>query len=135
MGGSRPRRAQLQNLWVGDYRREHLFELGQSLAAYRHYQELIGACDREIEHYLETFESKADPPGDPKWKSQQGQKTRGDKPGFELQSHLYRIFGVDLTQIPGVHTLTTQTCWQRSILISRGSPARLRSHPGSDSVG
>jgi len=29
------------------------------------------------------------------------------KQGF--QRHLYRIFGVDLTQISGVHTLTTQT--------------------------
>src|SRR2546430_7726150 len=53
---------------VGDYRREHLFTLGQSLAAYRHYQKLIGACDKEIEQYLETFEPKADPPEDPKWK-------------------------------------------------------------------
>ena len=94
---------------VGDYRREHLFTLSQSLAAYRHYQELIGACDKEIEQYLETFESKATPPEDPKWKSQDGQKTRGGRPAFDLQSHLYRIFGVDLTEIPGVHTLTTQT--------------------------
>ena len=46
---------------VGDYRREHLFTLGQSLTAFRHYQELIGACDREIEKSLETFESKVDP--------------------------------------------------------------------------
>jgi transposase len=34
---------------VGDYRREHLFTLGQSLTAFRHYQQLIGACDHEIE--------------------------------------------------------------------------------------
>jgi len=94
---------------VGDYRREHLFTLGQSLAAYRHYQELISACDREIEQYLETFESKTDPPEGPQSKSQEGQKTRGGRLGFDLQSHLYRIFGVDLTQVPGVHTLTAQT--------------------------
>ena len=47
---------------VGDYRREHLFTLHQSLAAFRHYQDLIGACDNEIEQYLEAFESKVDPP-------------------------------------------------------------------------
>src|SRR6202007_3447158 len=46
---------------VGDYRREHLFTLRQSLLAYRHYQELIAACDSEIEQYLEKFESKEDP--------------------------------------------------------------------------
>ena len=43
---------------VGDYRREHRFTLRQSLAAFRHYQELIAACDREIAQSLEEFESK-----------------------------------------------------------------------------
>jgi len=33
---------------VGEYRTEHLFTLGQSLVAYRHYQQLIAACDAEI---------------------------------------------------------------------------------------
>jgi transposase len=47
---------------VGDYRREHLFTLRQSLAAFRHYQELIAACDREIAQSLQQFESKLDPP-------------------------------------------------------------------------
>src|SRR5260370_39221640 len=50
---------------VGDYPREHLFTLRQSLAAFRHYQELIAACDREIAQSLEEFESKPDPPVDP----------------------------------------------------------------------
>ena len=31
---------------VGDYRREHLFTLRQSLAAWRHYQSLMQECDR-----------------------------------------------------------------------------------------
>jgi transposase len=104
---------------VGDYRREHLFPLGQSLAAYRHYQELIGACDKEIEQYLKTFESKADPPEDPKWKSQDGQKTIGGKPGFDLQSHLYRIFGVDLTQIQGCTRSRRKLFLRRSVVRSR----------------
>jgi transposase len=94
---------------VGDYRREHLFTLGQSLAAFRHYQELIGACDKEIEQYLETFESKADPPEGSLPESQDEQKPSGAEPRFDLQSHLYRIFGVDLTLIPGINVLTTQT--------------------------
>jgi hypothetical protein len=46
---------------VGDYRREHLFTLRQSLAAFHHYQELIAACDGEIAQSLEEFESKLDP--------------------------------------------------------------------------
>ena len=94
---------------VGDYRREHLFTLGQSLAAFRHYQELIGACDKEIEQYLEAFDSKVDPPEGSASQSQDGQKPSNGEPRFDLQSHLYRIFGVDLTLIPGINVLATQT--------------------------
>lgn len=94
---------------VGDYRREHLFTLRQSLAAFRHYQELIRACDREIEQYLEGFESKMDPPQGPVATSKEGRKPKGDEPRFDLQSHLHRIFGVDLTTVPGINVLTAQT--------------------------
>ena len=45
---------------VGDYRREHLFTLRQSLAAYRNYQKLIAECDREIEQQLEAFDARID---------------------------------------------------------------------------
>ena len=94
---------------VGDYRREHLFTLRQSLTAYRHYQELIAACDIEIEQYLETFESKVDTTQHPLPKSKEGQKQRSSEARFDLRSHLYRIFGVDLTRIPGLNVLTAHT--------------------------
>jgi transposase len=94
---------------VGDYRREHLFTLRQSLMAFRHYQELIGACDREIAQYLEVFESKVDPPKGPLAKSQEGQEPNSDQPHFDLRSHLHRIFGVDLPRVPGINVLTAQT--------------------------
>jgi transposase len=91
---------------VGDYRREHLFTLGQSLEAFRHYQHLITACDTEIEQYLEAFESKVDPPEGSTPVSPEEQK--GREPSFDLKSHLYRIFGVDLTKVPGINVLTSQ---------------------------
>jgi transposase len=98
---------------VGDYRREHLFTLRQSLAAFRHYQELIAACDREIAQSLEQFESKLDLPIDPPpaspSPSNDGSKPKASEPSFDLQTHLHRIFGVDLTQVPGINVLTTQT--------------------------
>jgi len=94
---------------VGDYRREHLFTLRQSLAAFRHYQELIAACDREIAQSLEEFESKLDPPTGSPSPSKDGSKPKASEPRFDLQTHLHRIFGVDLTQVPGIHVLTTQT--------------------------
>jgi len=94
---------------VGDYRREPLFTLGQSLAAFRHYQELIAACDREVAQYLEGFESKMDPPPASTSPSKDGSKPKASEPPFDLQTHLHRIFGVDLTQVPGINVLTAQT--------------------------
>src|SRR5580692_103541 len=94
---------------VGDYRREHLFTLGQSLAAFRHYQEFIADCDREIAQSVEQFESKLDPPPASPSPSKDGSKPKASEPRFDLQTHLHRIFGVDLTQVPGIHVLTTQT--------------------------
>jgi transposase len=94
---------------VGDYRPEHLFTLRQSLAAYRHYQQLMAACDVEIERCLATFQSKVDLTRHPLQKSQDRHKPRRNELRFDLRSHLYRILGVDLTQVPGVNALTAHT--------------------------
>src|SRR5207237_792802 len=45
---------------VGDYRREHLFALRQSLKAWRNYQQLIAECDYEIEQKLNLFDEIID---------------------------------------------------------------------------
>src|ERR1700730_2314910 len=95
---------------VGDYRIEHLFTLRQSLAAYRYYQKLIADCDREIEKQLLPFEPKADiqakPLPPPKVRRF---KRYPNEPSFDLREHLYRIFGVDLTSVPGINVLTGHT--------------------------
>jgi transposase len=83
---------------TGDYRPEHVFTLKQSLAAYRYYQRLLAACDLEIEQQLKGFDAKvnveAKPLAPPKVRRR---KRFGNEPDFDLRSHLYRIFGVDLT--------------------------------------
>jgi hypothetical protein len=94
---------------VGDYRREHLFTLRQSLAAFRHYQELIAACDVEIQQYLRKFESRVDTTALPLEKPKDLHKPRRNELRFDLRGELYRIFGVDLTQIPGINALTAHT--------------------------
>ena len=50
---------------VGDYQREHLFTLRQSLQAYRYYQSLITACDQEIAEQLQTLDSRTPPDASP----------------------------------------------------------------------
>jgi hypothetical protein len=90
---------------TGDYRPQHLFTLKQSLAGYRNYQKLMSVCDREIEKQLKGFEchvdEKAKPLAPPKVRRK---KLFSNEPTFDLRSHLYRIFGVDLTALPGINT-------------------------------
>jgi transposase len=90
---------------VGDYRREHLFTLQQSVTAYRNCQELIAGCDDEIEAYLNAFDAPHAPEA-PLGPPKDRHKPRRNEMKFDLRSHLYRIFGVDLTEVPGINSLT-----------------------------
>lgn len=91
---------------VGDYRREHIFTLKQSLRAYRHYQQLIADCDHEVQQRVQTFQAKDD---GPTAAADSSSTTTPTAPTFDLRSHLERIFGVDLTAIPGFDVLRIQT--------------------------
>jgi transposase len=91
---------------VGDFRPEHLFTLRQSLEAYRQCQQLIAACDSEIERYLAEFDSKVDVSLAPLRKPKDRHKPRRNEMRFDLRTHLYRIYGVDLTEVPGINALT-----------------------------
>jgi hypothetical protein len=107
---------------VGDCRREHLFTLRQSVTAYRHCQHLMASCDAEIGQMLAEFSDRVEdgtPPLPPSPKHRQ--KPRRNELRFDLRGHLYRIFGVDLTQVPGINALTAH------VLHSRCSEASPRS--------
>ncbi len=65
--------------------------------------------DIEIQEYLAAFESKIDPAASPLPQPKDRHKPRRNEIRFDLRTELYRIFGVDLTQIPGVNTLTAHT--------------------------
>jgi transposase len=91
---------------VGDYRREHLFTLRQSMVAYRHYQKQMGATDLEIEQMLVDFSDGAEPDAPALPQPKDRHKPRRNDLRFDLRAHLYRIFGVDLTAIPGINAMT-----------------------------
>lgn len=93
---------------IGDYRSEHLFALRQSLLAYRQYQTWITDCDSEIEKRLGSIQSKVDPAQAPLSKAKDRHKPRRNEARFDLRNHLYRVFGVDLTEVPGISSLTAQ---------------------------
>lgn len=91
----------------GDYRAEHVFVLAQELALYESYQQQIAACDAQIEDYLNQLPTQLAPeqlsePAAPRQRPQ-------NQPSFDLKHHLYRISGVDLTEINGMGVLTVQT--------------------------
>jgi transposase len=92
---------------VGDYRPEHVFTLRQSLNAYRYYQQLVAECDVEIERHLTALPDAQ--PGVLSPPAPARRKPRGNEPDFDLRAHLCRVFGVDLTTIPGIDVLTAHT--------------------------
>jgi len=91
---------------VGDYRREHLFTLRQSMVAYRHYQKQMAEIDVEIEQMLAEFSDGAGPDAPALPQSKDRHKPRRNDLRFDLRTQLYRIFGVDLTAIPGINAMT-----------------------------
>jgi transposase len=100
--------AEIAKALEGDYRPEHLFALQQAVELYDIYHQKIAECDRRIEALLGQFESRIDPntlpcPPAPK------RTRRKNEPYFDLHGHLYRITGVDFTQIKGLDTSTVQT--------------------------
>ena len=88
----------------GHWRHEHIFELTQALELYRVYQGKIAECDHEIEAQLERFDERGD--GEPPAAKPRKKNNRGNAPRFDVRTHLYRMTGVDLTQIDGVDGFT-----------------------------
>ena len=94
---------------VGDYRREHLFTLRQSLEAYRYYQDLITRCDQEIEEQWQNFDRQLPPDAPALPPEAYPHARRKNQFRFAMRSERYRIFGVDLTAIPSINALTAYT--------------------------
>lgn len=85
----------------GNWRDEHIFALCQSLALYDFYQTKILECDRKLEVALKALEigKGHDVRHLPKVRTK---KRQVNTPDFEVRSALYRVLGVDLTQIHGI---------------------------------
>lgn len=100
--------ATIMKSMVGDYRDEHLFALRQSLAAYRHYQQLIVEVDQKVKKMFSKLPAKVDPAQDPMPEARNPRKAPWRNEPIGLREDLYRAFGVDLTQVPGINSLTAQ---------------------------
>lgn len=91
----------------GHYQEVHLFSLKQSLELYDVYQEKIEDCDAAIQKQLSHMVPKVDNnqvPLDLK-KSKKTNKSK-NTPKFDVRAELYRLTGVDLTEIDGLNEST-----------------------------
>jgi len=102
--------AEIAKSLVGDYRPEHLFTLAQALESYRFCHAQIAKCDAQIETMLAQFDSQIDaaqsddpslpPTSHPKHASHS--KNDIKLTNTSLTAELRRIFGVDITVVPGL---------------------------------
>jgi transposase len=101
---------------TGHYRAEELFALGQELALYDAYTQQIAACDAAIERQFAVTrparggDADADahdlPPLGPTRKANTHSK---NAPAYDARAALYRLTGVDLTEVDGLNASTAQT--------------------------
>jgi transposase len=110
-GGVKSREDAVAKSLEGDYRPEHLFALRQSLAAYRYYQQLVLEADQEIQLQLGELKTAAtaELTTPARTKASPYQRRRYEPKTFDLRGELYQIFGVDLTNVPGISAVTAQT--------------------------
>jgi len=99
---------------VGDYREELLFTLKQAVQIWRQYQQQIAAVDKEIRCLMQKLETVFEFPEPPALASEAAPRKRGrprgsHTPEAQMQRELHRIFGVDLTAIPGLQVATVRT--------------------------
>jgi transposase len=107
---ARASKAEIANALDGDYREEHVFVLHQAYEAYQFAQTQLQACDHKIEVWLTRTEKVVDvndTPLPPSWHDRR--TLQPNEPPRDTREHLYAIYGVDLTQVPGFRPSTIQT--------------------------
>jgi len=99
----------------GNYRDEHVFSLKQNLQIFQFHNAKISECEKEIEIRLQQIEAQIVPPKFPGVpginhrsttevisRPKAPKKLRKHEFGFDLETHLERITGVNLAKIPGM---------------------------------
>lgn len=102
--------ADIAKALTGHYRAEHVFALRQALALYDAYTVQLAECDRQIEQQYSAFKPRYDPDDpaaplgpDPKFNSHSK-----NAPDFDVRRQLFRLTGIDLTQVDGLHVSSVQ---------------------------
>ncbi len=90
----------VQAALTGHYQPEHLFALRQALELYDTYQAKVAECDQAIEGALVRLEpvDAVSPDALPKARYRTRQS---NEPRFKVRTALFRVLGMDLTQVHG----------------------------------
>lgn len=96
---------------MGNYRKEHLFSLKQSLELYDMYANQIKECDSEIMTQVKILDSKPvdiveDRPQEICPSTRKQKKLKKHEYPLDMKKELVRVAGVDLTLIPGIDVST-----------------------------
>lgn len=86
----------------GNWRKEHLFSLEQTVESFDFFQKQIGICDQMIEQYLASFDDRSNGGSLEKKRQTIGR----NKLSFDARKHLFHMTGVDLTCVDGLDSLS-----------------------------
>ncbi|HEX8894655.1 MAG TPA: IS110 family transposase [Terriglobales bacterium] len=94
----------------GNWQPDLLFVLKQEQDGYEFCQKQMAECDRQLEQYLQGTEDRSQGASLPQEKRKDRlKKKKGNKPQFDLRTGLFRMAGVDLTQIDSIDVMTATT--------------------------
>jgi transposase len=93
----------------GNWRPELLFVLRQQVEMYRMCQDKIAACDCQLQLHLQSMTPKVELEAQPLGPRPKRKRARGNAPKFDLRTELYRITGVDWTQVDGIDVQVAQS--------------------------
>jgi transposase len=84
--------------------------LRQSLIGYRFYQKLMAEVDVELQVKMQELPRAEQAPEQmpPRTKARYYERA-SNEPAFDLKGELFRIAGVDLTDVPGISAITAHT--------------------------
>ena len=94
----------------GNWQQDQLFLLRQEQAGYEFCQQQIRECDQQLARYLAQLEDRTRGATLPE-ETRKGRRKKAKKghPQFDLRGELFRMTGVDLTQIDGIDVMAAMT--------------------------
>jgi transposase len=93
----------------GNWRPELVFVLRQQVEMYRMCHDKIAACDLQLQLHLQSMAPRVELEAQPLGPRPKRRRARGNAPKFDLRTELYRITGVDWTQVDGIDVQVAQS--------------------------